>query len=147
MRLEEQKDNLTELEVRTEVRPGYLNVILEGEFRMEEVQRVGKRIFDFCYQANLVHVLIDARKVTGRLSLLAKIELADSMVESQMEYIIKGAPRLRIAHVLPDGMAEAPKFGETLAANRGAIIFVTTSTDEALRWLGVEPISSGQSVA
>jgi hypothetical protein len=55
-----------------------------------------------------------------------------------MEYIVKGAPRLQIAHVLPEGIGEPKGFGETLASNRGGKIFVTTSMEEALRWLEVE---------
>ena len=138
MRTEEGKARKTRMEVRTEVKPGYLRVILEGQFQLGEVEKIGKRIFDFCFQAGKVKVLIDARKVTGRPSLVTKIDLADSMVERQMEYVVKGAPRLRIAHVLPEGIAEPKGFGETLAANRGGKIFVTTSMEEALRWLDVQ---------
>ncbi len=138
MRTNEAKENPTAMEVRTEVRPGYLRVILEGEFQLKELQTIAKRIFDFCFQAKKVKVLVDARKVTGRPSLLTKIDLADSMVEKQMEYIVKGAERLRIAHVLAEGIAEPKGFGETLAANRGGKIFVTTSMEEALRWLDIQ---------
>ncbi len=138
MRHGEGKTGPIGLEVRTEVKSGYLNVILSGEFQLEEVQRAGRRIFDFCYQSEKRKVLIDAWKVRGKPSLLTKIELSDSMVAKQMEYIVKGGHRLRVAHVVAEGMAEAPGFGETLAANRGAKVFVTTSLDEALRWLEVE---------
>jgi hypothetical protein len=140
--MEEGNIGPTGLEVRTEVKPGYLKVILEGEFRMEDAKAAGARIFDFCYQTKIDKVVVDARKVTGRISLTTKIDLADSMMSTQMEYIVKGAPRLRIAHVVAEGMAEAPGFAEDLARRQGGKIFVTTSMDEALRWLEVDTESS-----
>ncbi len=142
MRLAEGKTSSTAMEVRTEVRTGYLKVILGGEFQVEEALTIGKRIFEVCHLGKLVKVLLDARGVTGRLSLLDKIDLADSMAETQTEYIVNGDHRLWIAHVVSEGMSEAPRFAETLAANRGAKILVTTSMDEALRWLGVDQESS-----
>jgi hypothetical protein len=126
------------MEVRTEVKKGYLNVIIEGKFQTPEAQKIGTRIFDFCHQIHMQKVLIDARKIEGPISLVTKIEFADSMVAKQMEYIVKGSARLKIAHVVAEGMAEPAKFGETLAAIRGMSIFVTTSMDDALQWLGVD---------
>ncbi len=142
MRLAEGKTSSTAMEVRTEVKTGYLKVVVRGEFRVEEVLMIGRRIFEICHLARLVKVLMDARGVTGRLSLLDKIDLADSMAETQTEYIVNGDQRLWIAHVVSERMSEAPRFAETLAANRGAKILVTTSMDEALRWLGVDQESS-----
>ncbi len=57
------------MEVRTEVRTGYLKVIFGGEFQIEEVLSIGKKNFENCHLAKLVKVFIDARRVTGRLSL------------------------------------------------------------------------------
>ena len=65
------------------------------------------------------------------------------MVVKQMGYIVKGGHRLQVAHVLAEGMGEAAGFGETLAANRGAKIFVATRMQDALRWLEVEDDSTG----
>ena len=138
MRTENPKGPQGGMEARTEVKKGYLKVILEGEFSIPDAMKIASRVFDFCHQHKIRNVLLDARKVTGKPSLVTKIEFADTMVEKQMEYIVKGSPRLRIAHLLDPGMAEPVKFGEMLAAKRGAIIFVTHTLDEALRWLGVE---------
>lgn len=142
MKFTEGKTSSAAMEVRTEVRTGYVKVTLVGEFQIEEVQDIGRRTFEICHLSKLAKVLVDARRITGRLSLLDKIDLADSMADRQMEYLVRGNRRLWIAHVVPEGMAEAPKFAETLAANRGARILVTTEMEEALRWLGVdqEPI-------
>ncbi len=98
------------------------------------MQQVARRIFVFCYQSNKVKALVDTRKVAGRPSLLTKIELAGTLLEGQTENFVKGATRLRITHVLPEGMAEAEGFGETLAANRGGKIHLTTCLLSQTKW-------------
>lgn len=128
--------------VRSEVKPGYLEVTLGGEFNLEEIEHIGTQIFDFCHETNLEKVLVDARKITGRPTLVTKIELSDSMIAKQIEHIARGGRSLQVAHLVAPGMADAAGFAEILGANRGMKIFVTTSLPEALTWLGAEPVST-----
>ncbi len=142
MKADQIKDVSKVMKVQTEAKPGYLEVVIQGKFNLEEIEHAGERIFDFCYQMNLEKILVDARKVTGRPSLVTKIELSDSMMAKQMGHIAKGGRPLQIAHIVPAGMADAAGFAEVLGANRGVKIIVTTSMSEALGWLETEPVSS-----
>jgi hypothetical protein len=138
MRAEKWEGMPAGMEVTTEVKKGYLNVILEGRFEIPEAEKIATRIFEYCHQIKVQKVLIDARSIEGPISLVTKIEFADSMADRQMEYMAKGSAQVKIAHVVAKGMAEPGKFGDSFAANRGMSIFVTSSIEEALRWLGVD---------
>ena len=123
---------------RMEVLNGYLLVTLEGEFQAESVLNIGGRISKLCHQSNIGKVLIDVRKVTGRVQLISKMDLAEAMIEKHRQHVTRGAIPVRVAHVVAEGMAEPGDFGETIAVNRGGTTFVTTSLEEALRWLEIE---------
>jgi hypothetical protein len=126
------------LEVTTETKKEYLNVILEGEFQISRAAEIATRIMAYCHQMKKQKILVDARQTRGKIPLLTKIEFGDSMADRQLEHMSEGKAPLMIAHVVPEGMAEPGKFGEMFAANRGMSILVTTSHEEAVRWLGAK---------
>jgi hypothetical protein len=126
------------LEVTTEAKKEYLNVILDGEFQFSRAEEIATRIMAYCHQMKMKKILVDARHTRGKIPLLTKIEFGDTMADRQLEHMSQGKEPLKIAHVVPEGMAEPGKFGELFAANRGIAILVTTSLDEAVQWLGVK---------
>jgi hypothetical protein len=142
MRMHEHSGPSRSLRVTTKELDGYLRVRFEGKFALDEALASARRVFEQCYRSAVYRVLLDARGLTGRVSLLDKIEYAESLAELQMEYGRKGHRILKIAHVLHPGRTEAQGFAEMLAENRGAYIFLAKSVREALDWLG-EGLSEG----
>ena len=76
-------------------------------------------------------VLVDARALQGEISILERFALGEDVAA-----LTRG--RIAIAIVDLPERVWPDRFVETVAANRGALIKVTTDYTEALAWLDAE---------
>ena len=75
-------------------------------------------------------ILLDARKLQGRLSILEIVELVKSLVAQAERYKRKLAILVR-----GDDQLERARFLETYSRNRGIPIAAFVDYEEAVRWL------------
>ena len=121
--------------VRIEVRvhPQHVTLLVEGRYSRSEAFRVGEVAFREAAAAGRQNVLVDVRKVNGRVpSLLDRFDFGVHVADQHQAF----SPRIRLAVLGHDPMIHPERFGELVARNRGADARVFTDEAEALQWLG-----------
>lgn len=113
-------------EVRREVFPEYFIMSASGEYSFETMLEHVDLIKQEADSLGLSRVLIDAANFTG------KMNEAERFLGGQKIAEVFGS-KLKAAMVLPEN--QITRLGETAAINRGAIFFVTSKKDEAVKWL------------
>jgi hypothetical protein len=117
----------------------YLRLECSGTFSQESALEVCERAFALASEAGRPGVLVDVRTVTGREPTMAeRYQLAICVAETQAAT----TPRIRLAMLGHEPMIHPERFGEIVAANRGADARAFTEEALALAWLlgrNVEP--------
>lgn len=110
----------------------YLRLECSGTFSQESALDVYQRAFALASEAGRPAVLVDIRAVTGREPTMAeRYEQAICVAEAQAAT----KPRIRFAMLGHEPMIHPERFGEIVAANRGAHARVFTEEAPALDWL------------
>ena len=110
----------------------YLRLECSGTFSQEFALDVCERAFTLAAEAGRPAVLVDIRGVTGREPTMAEryqqaVCVADAQAATK--------PRIRLALLGFEPMIHPERFGEIVAANRGADIGVFTDEALAMEWL------------
>ena len=105
---------------------GYVRCTLTGRYHMSLIKQVIDDISMAAAAANQARVLIDTTAVEGPLTEIEKYLVGKQMAETW-------SGRLRAAVL--ERSDRITKLAENTAVNRGAIVLVTGSEEEAVRWL------------
>ena len=116
------------LQVEIKKRDNFLYAVLSGDFNLGQIKDIFKEILEENYRHNLSRILIDARKMTGSISTMARYNMATWAV-LHMRSLVKVAWLGRRDQMYKD------RFAENVAINRGARVKVTTDMEEAFQWL------------
>jgi len=120
-----------------EPQPGYLKVVVSGAFDLHLAIGLTPRIFDACAAHRVSKLLVDARTVTGTLSLTDRYIYADDFANQYKARRISGSfKRLQIAVVGSHEIVDPLRFGEKILTMRGMHAKVLTDFDHAATWLG-----------
>jgi hypothetical protein len=123
---------LFRIHVEVQLRPDYVLLTCSGPFSRGEAFRINDDGFRIAAEAGLRNILIDARKVRGRVpSIFDRYEIGTNIARAWLDQL----PRVRLALVGHEPLIHPDRFGEIVARNRGADTRVFTVEDEALRWL------------
>ena len=114
------------------VLPGYVELVCTGSYSRAEALRVGKEGYRQAALADRNALLIDVRKITGRMPTM--LERYDFGVQIAEQYL-SSDPRVRLALLGHEPMIHPERFGELVARNRGADARVFTEESLALDWL------------
>ena len=117
------------------VQPGYVLLECSGTFSLEEALRIYEQACALAASAGRDAVLIDARKVTGREPTMT--ERYDMAVHVAGLHAGQ-TPRVRLAVLGHEPIIDKERFGQIVAANRGALAGVFTDERMALDWLLVQ---------
>lgn len=110
----------------------YLRLECSGTFSLESALEAYERAFALASEAGRPAVLVDIRTVTGREPTMAeRYQLAVCVADAQAAT----KPRIRFALLGHEPMIHPERFGEIVAANRGADARVFTEDELALAWL------------
>ncbi|MFC1461967.1 hypothetical protein ACFLQU_00030 [Verrucomicrobiota bacterium] len=111
---------------------GYLHVTAEGRRSLETALAISRDLMDACGEHSTPVVLLDARKLEGRLPTIETYRL-----------LTLHLPKIRNTRILNKAAIveleeneESNSFFETVADNRGYNLRVFTSIEDASRWLG-----------
>ena len=114
------------------VHPDYLELSCSGLYSRAESHRVGQEAYREAALAGRDTVLLDVRRVTGRIpSILDRFEMGVRVAGHYRE----SDPRIRLAVLGTEPMIHPDRFGELVARNRGADARVFTAEAEALAWV------------
>jgi hypothetical protein len=124
------------MNVSFEVRNGYLYVNAEGEFSLLDQQENLTVFMEKINEHGLTRSLCNITHITGldneQASIMTRFNLGANVVTSL-------PVGFRLAILDTQNQNESARFGETVMVNRGGVVKVTTSLEEALAWLGVNP--------
>jgi hypothetical protein len=109
---------------RVEKTLGYIFIKAEMEYDHSRVLNLVNDIANLCIEHNINRLLIDAT-IFSNVSQINRYELGD--------VISKAWKIIRVAVILRPELIN--KLFENVATNRGGIVFVTDSMDEAVKWL------------
>jgi len=122
-----------------EPRATYLCVVVTGGLDLAELQAGFLRVLDACVQLGASKVLLDARQVTGSMSLGERYQWGVFAAEAYQAHLAAGNPALRLAILGREEVLDRQRFGESVARNRGMESKATTDPAEAALWLGIDP--------
>jgi len=125
---------LFRLRIEVRVHPQHVALIVAGLYSRSEAFRVGEEAYRQAAKAERQNVLVDVRKVNGRVpSLLDRFDIGVHIAGQHQSF----KPRIRLAVLGHEPMIHPERFGELVARNRGADARIFTGEAEALQWLGV----------
>lgn len=121
------------LQFVTDVRDGYLYVRVTGDYSLQGARDACRHWMD----SGLAHlhrsVIADIRGVrnfrASTVAVMQRFELAQGLVQVL-------PPDIRLAIVESDEQFDPERFGELVMSNRGMMVRITTSLDDALAWIG-----------
>ena len=120
-----------ELQVKVEARDGYVEATLTGVRTPATLMAAAERVTEACNKLKIFKVLIDVRKMRGRLDTLETFDVAGHRIPQRPEtrLITKSA-----IVDLPPNM-DRIRFFETVAVNRGLNVRVFDDEAAAVGWL------------
>ena len=123
---------LFRIHVDVRVQQDYVLVVCTGKYSRAEAYRVGNLAYREAASADRRNVLVDVRRVSGRLpTLFDRFDFGVHIAQLHFEQW----PRVRLAVLGDEPMIHAERFGEIVARNRGADARVFVEEQEALKWL------------
>lgn len=113
-------------DVVTLVEPDRLRVTVNGDYSFDKLFAFIDTVASAADTAERKKVLIDCSRMEGKMTEVDRFEAGQHVAE------VFGS-RIHAALVMPEG--QVTKLDEITAVNRGAVILVTESMEEAERWL------------
>lgn len=108
-----------------------------GDYSLAQMNVMSTETLTTLLQHPRQKCLVDCRQVTGTPSTIERFLWIESIVK-RMDGSPPAIRRVRFAFVGSEPLVDARRFGEAVAVNRGIVVMVTESMDEALRWLASE---------
>ena len=125
---------MTIFQIRTSVsvHPDYVEVTCTGLYSRKESLRVGREAYRAAARADRAAVLVDVRKISGRVpTLFDRFDFGVHIAKNYQE----SDPRIRLAVLGHEPMIHPERFGELVARNRGADARVFTEEGPAREWV------------
>lgn len=120
--------------IRVDVRvlPAHVLLVCTGMYSRTEAFRISDLAYREATSADRRNVLVDIRKISGRLpTLFDRFDVGVRIASLHFEQ----RPRVRLALLGFEPMIHPERFGEIVARNRGADARVFIEENEALKWL------------
>ena len=116
--------------------PTHILCVGEGSYEPAEVLSAIEAAFKAASAHKQPRILLDARKVTGNLSLMQRYEFGEAVAQLYSRRL-KGGFYL-IALVGHEPLLDPEHFGEMVAVNRAVPYKATMDMQEALDWLKIQ---------
>lgn len=122
------------MDVSFEVRKDYLYVKVEGTFDLTDAARYLREFMETISQYGLRRAVADITRIHGlddnQASILTRYDVGSNTVAAL-------PPGFKLAILQTPAQMRDGRFGETVMVNRGGLVKMVTSLDEALGYLGV----------
>jgi hypothetical protein len=119
---------------------GYLEVIISGEYELEEAKRAFTRLVKLWTAEHMALLLVDMRPLVmpAPLTLRERFDFAQHAARVAIDARARGLVVTLAVFLGTEEQIDPRRFGIVVALNRGAKARATTDEAEALAWLGVE---------
>lgn len=117
-----------EFEVRPEA--DYLHITITGFRTAATISAIAKDIYDTCIKHQCFKVLVDTRRMTGRLSVLDQYYVPSYRVPKNPR-----AKTIQLAVIDDESERHKWSFFETVTRNLGYKLRIITDIDAAVNWL------------
>jgi hypothetical protein len=120
-----------------ELKKEYLHVTISGTFSIDEACRCFRENMAIVAGCGATRVLVDCLQLEGHPSFIDGYQYGQFIATELYEP--RRAKKLHIAYVAAAPLIDNYRFSELVAINRGASMKSTETTEEALKWLGINP--------
>jgi hypothetical protein len=130
------------MSIDLEVTPekGFLRVRVTGRVSLRDANDAFARMLVAVARQKAAKVLVDCRDVKGTMTTADRYQHASFGAEELSKWTRMGESRgTRLAYVAKPPSLDRRRFGETVAVNRGVNVKAFDNTEEALRWLEIDP--------
>ena len=129
-------------------RGNVLYVAVGGDFTLDSAKRNFLEIVEAINQHKSEKVLLDGRKIAGEPTIIQRFYygqfVADAITAPDKKRGLVKNPEF--AYVLLPPALDRGRLGETVAVNRGIKLKVFDNMPDALAWLGVTDLDTGETV-
>jgi hypothetical protein len=113
-----------------------LNVVIKGEFSLEEAKRTFIEILNAVAFHESKKVLVDGRTILGEPGVIERFYYGLFAAQTVMNYEDRGVSAgTPFAYVLIEPVLDPQRFGETVAVNRCMNVKAFDNPEDALKWL------------
>jgi hypothetical protein len=129
--------NLQEMSIQQTMHfeSGLLSVDASGEFSLDDAKQAFLEMLRAVVQHMAEKVLLDGRNVTGRPEDMERFYYGEFVAGENQRIVVEHKIVPRFAYVLHEPLRDKTRLGETVAVNRGMIIKVFGTSEDALEWL------------
>ena len=127
--------------MRIHLKPGrgFLTVALSGPFNLYLANELTPRILDACARHNASKLLVDARGVSGILTLAERFLYSENLARNYKGRRVVGTIKhIQFAYVADPPILDPQRFGERVATSRGLHLKAVPTMEDAYEWLGVK---------
>ena len=130
-----------DMSIRQQMRfeSGLLKVEASGEFSLEETQRAFMEMLRAVAQYQGEKVLLDGRNVKGEPREFERFLYGEFAAQATRKLTYEHGIFPWFAYVVHEPLLDPDRYGETVARNRGMMIKVFETLEEAMEWLGLTP--------
>lgn len=127
------------------VLPTHILVEAAGSYELADAVAVVGEALTAASEHKRPKILIDARKVTGNLSMMQRFEFGEAVARLYSQSPDGSAALIAVLGNEP--LIDPSRLGETVAINRAVPIKVTPHMQEAMHWLNIQSARQQQSPA
>ena len=114
---------------------GLLSVDASGDFSLEDAKQAFIEMLRAVAQYQAVKIILDARNMRGNPKDMERFYYGEFAAAETRRIVLEHKINPRFAYVLHEPLRDPARLGETVAVNRGMIIKVVDTPEDAIKWL------------
>jgi hypothetical protein len=114
---------------------GLLNVDASGEFSLEDAKQAFLEMLGAVAQYKAEKILFDGRNVKGKPEDMERFYYGEFAARETQRMVVEHKIVPRFAYVINEPLRDKTRLGETVAVNRGMIVKVFETPEDAIEWL------------
>ena len=114
---------------------GLLRVDASGDFSLEDAKQAFREMLAAVVYYKAEKILLDARIVRGKPGDMERFYYGEFAARETYRIVIEQKLVPRFAYVLHEPLRDPARLGETVAVNRGMIVKIFETPEDAIEWL------------
>ena len=114
---------------------GLLLVGAIGEFSLEDAKQAFLEVLEAVAQHKAEKILLDGRNVKGKPKDMERFYYGEFAARETRRIVVEHKIIPRFAYVIHEPLRDPARLGETVAVNRGMLLKVFDTPEDAIEWL------------
>ena len=114
---------------------GLLRVDASGDFSLEDAKQAFLEVLGAVAQHKAEKILLDGRNVKGKPKDMERFYYGEFAARETRRIVVEHKIVPRFAYVIHEPLRDPARLGETVAVNRGMILKVFETPEDAIEWL------------